>query len=111
MTTVAEQVAARRASRVPRPAGEQPTPFEAEQARLALSGLPDGVLAVGSTLTDIEVLDVDGKPTTLFASLGDQTAVVLLDRGKWCPFCSNAVRSYQAELVPVFDHSALSSWP
>jgi peroxiredoxin len=103
VTTIAEQVEEMRASRPPRPAGEPLSPFEQEQGRLAAAGLPGGVLAVGSQLVDVDLLDVDGVPTTLFQSLGDKTAVVVLYRGEWCPFCSIALRTYQAELVPVLE--------
>jgi peroxiredoxin len=61
------------------------------------------VLAVGSQLVDVDLLDVDGVPTTLFQSLGDKTAIVVLYRGEWCPFCSIALRTYQAELVPALE--------
>ena len=101
MTTIAQQVEEMRASRPPRPAGEPPSPFEQEQSRLAAAGVPDGVLAVGSQLVDVDLLDVNGAPTTLFSTLGDKTSVVVLYRGEWCPFCSIALRTYQAELVPA----------
>ena len=103
MTTIAEQVEEMRVSRPPRPAGEPPSPFEQEQGHLATAGLPSGVLAVGSQLVDVDLLDVDGVPTTLFQSLGDKTAVVVLYRGEWCPFCSIALRAYQAELAPALE--------
>jgi peroxiredoxin len=103
VTTIAEQVEEMRASRPPRPAGEPLSPFEQEQRRLAAAGLPGGVLAVGSQLVDVDLLDVDGLPTTLFQSLGDKTAVVVLYRGEWCPYCSIALRTYQADLVPALE--------
>ena len=103
VTTIAEQVEEMRASRPPRPAGEPLSPFEEEQARLAAAAPPDGMLAVGSAITDVDLLDVDGAPTTLYKALGDTTAVVVLYRGEWCPFCSIALRTYQAELVPALD--------
>lgn len=103
MTTIADQVTQMRAARPPRAEGEPPTPFEAEQARLAANGVPEGVVAVGSRLEDTELIDATGAPTTLFSALGGKTAVVVLYRGEWCPFCSIALRTYEAELVPALD--------
>ena len=103
VTTIAEQVKEMRAAQPPRPHGEPPNPFEAEQARLSAEGIPGGVLACGASVSDVELLDVEGTPTTLFAALADKTAVVVLYRGAWCPYCSIALRTYQAGLVPVLD--------
>jgi peroxiredoxin len=100
VTTIAEQVNDMRAAR---PAGSPPNPFEVEQARLAARGIPDGVLATGQFLINVELLDVDGSPTTLFAATGDRISIVILYRGAWCPYCSIALRTYQTELVPVLD--------
>lgn len=101
--TIAEQVREMQASRQPRPAGEPLSPFEQEQQRLAAAGLPGGILGVGSRLVDVDLLDVDGTPTTLFGALGDKTGVVVLYRGAWCPYCSIALRTYEAELVPALE--------
>jgi peroxiredoxin len=103
VTTIAEQVTQLRAGRPARLGGEPPTPFEAEQARLAAEGVPNGVLVVGSHLIDIDVLDVTGTPRTLFAALGDKVTVIVLYRGEWCPFCAITLRTYQAELLPALD--------
>jgi hypothetical protein len=73
MTTIAEQVNAMRATR---PGGRQADPFEVEQRRLAAEGAPGGVLPVGSRLSDIELLDVDGDSTTFFSALAGKTAVL-----------------------------------
>jgi peroxiredoxin len=102
MTTISEQVSEMRAARPPRD-GEPPNPFEAEQARLAAAGLPEGVLAAGASIANVDLLDVDGTRTTLFDALGDKPSVVVLYRGAWCPYCSIALRAYQAELVPELD--------
>jgi Redoxin len=103
MTTVSEQVNEMRAMRSPRPDGEPPNPFELEQVRLAAAGVPDGVLAAGASIANVDLLDVGGSPTTLFAALGEAPAVVVLYRGAWCPYCSIALRTYQAELVPALE--------
>jgi peroxiredoxin len=102
MTTasIAEQVSALRAGRPPRPEGEALNPFEQEQARLAASALPEGVITPGSTLGDIELLDVHGAATTLYAAIGGRDAVIAFYRGAWCPYCNIALWTYQTELLP-----------
>ncbi len=74
--------------------------FEVEQAALAAAGLPDGVLDVGSTLADVDLLDPKGASTTLYAATGSALAVLVFYRGVWCPFCNIALRTYEAELLP-----------
>jgi peroxiredoxin len=101
--TIAAQVAAMQAGRPPRPEGEPPNAFELDRTRLVTGFDSTATLRVGSTLADVELLDVDGGATTLFAALGDQTTVLVFYRGEWCPYCSIALRTYQRELVPVLD--------
>jgi peroxiredoxin len=72
--------------------------FAREQA--ALAGLePVGVIAVGTTLTDAELLDPRGQATTLSAALGGRRGVLVFYRGAWCPYCNIALNSYQADLL------------
>jgi peroxiredoxin len=101
MTTISEQVNEIRAMRSPGPDGEPRNPFELEQVGLAAAGVLEGALAAGTTIRDVDLLDAGGSPTTLFAALGETPAVVVLYRGAWCPYCSIALRTYQAELVPA----------
>src|ERR1700755_1617575 len=75
--------------------------FAAEQAALSAAGLPDGVLAPGSEMPDGELLDAEGRPTTLGRARGDGVAVVVFYRGAWCPYCTIALKTYQEHLVPV----------
>jgi peroxiredoxin len=68
--------------------------------RTALADLePVGVIAVGETLTDGELLNPQGQPTTLQAALGGQRGVLVFYRGTWCPYCNIALNAYQAELL------------
>jgi peroxiredoxin len=98
--TIAEQVGAMRAGQPPAPEGTPPNPFETEQAALAITGVPDGVMAVGSILGDVDLLDAKGEPTTLYSAIGGTRAVLVFYRGVWCPFCNIALRTYEIELVP-----------
>jgi peroxiredoxin len=68
--------------------------------RAALADLePVGVIAVGETLTDGELLNPQGQSTTLQAALGGQRGVLVFYRGAWCPYCNIALNAYQAELL------------
>jgi peroxiredoxin len=74
--------------------------FRAEQADLQASGVPDGVAASGDAMPDAQLLDVHGAPTTLARAVGGRSAVVVLYRGAWCPYCNVTLRAYQEDLVP-----------
>jgi peroxiredoxin len=74
--------------------------FGAEQADLQASGVPAGVGAPGAIMPDGQLLDVHGEPTTLAEAIGGRSAVVVLYRGAWCPYCNLALRAYQEVLVP-----------
>jgi peroxiredoxin len=75
--------------------------FAQEQAALLASGAPEGAVAVGDVLPDAPLVEPDGSPTGLHAALGAGTAVVVLYRGAWCPYCNLTLRHYQAELLPA----------
>jgi peroxiredoxin len=75
--------------------------FAAEPPELAAAGLPIGTAQPGDRMPDGELLDVDGKPTTLAETLGARPAVIIFYRGAWCPYCNLALRTYQAQLVPA----------
>ena len=77
--------------------------FRAEQARMYADGVPSDAATVGDVIPDVELLDVHGGPTTLRAVQAGATAVVVLYRGEWCPYCNLALRAYQEDLLPVLD--------
>jgi peroxiredoxin len=74
--------------------------FTGEQAELAARGMPEGVIEVGATLPDAELIDTHGATTTLHEALGDWVSVLIFYRGAWCPYCNITQNTYQAELVP-----------
>ena len=51
-------------------------------------GVPEGVIEVGATLPDAELIDPHGATTTLYEALGDRVAVLVFYRGAWCPYCN-----------------------
>jgi peroxiredoxin len=74
--------------------------FGGEQAALQAGGVPAGVAAPGDPIPDAQLLDMHGAPTTLTQAVGGHSAVVVLYRGAWCPYCNLALRAYQEDLVP-----------
>jgi peroxiredoxin len=107
-TTISEQVTAMRAGRPPLSPDQPMNPFEAEQKALAAKGVRDGVIEVGSTLSDAELLDPYGVATSLYGALGADRTVVVFYRGAWCPFCNIALRTYQSELLPVLERQGVT---
>ena len=99
-TTIAQQVSTLVETMAAQPANEVMGAFSREQAELAASGVPEGVIEVGATLPDAKLIDPHGATTTLYEALGDQVAVLVFYRGAWCPYCNIALNTYQAELVP-----------
>jgi peroxiredoxin len=99
-STIAEQVHHLSDTIATQPPNEVMGAFAREQAELAAKGTTAGVVEVGATLPDAELLDAHGAATTLHEALGDRGSVLVFYRGAWCPYCNIALSTYQAELVP-----------
>jgi peroxiredoxin len=99
--TIAAQVAGHHRASAGQLPAELAAAFAAEQRHLASAGAPAGAARLGGRMPDGELLDVAGKPTTLAETLGARPAVIVFYRGAWCPYCSIALRTYQAQLVPA----------
>jgi peroxiredoxin len=100
-TTIADRVASMQEAMAGQMPDEVLGVFGAEQAGLDERGIPSGVAKPGETLGDFDLIDVQGEPTKLSATVGGRTAVVVLYRGAWCPFCNLALRAYQEDLAPT----------
>ena len=100
-STIAEQVASYHQASAGQLPAEVAEAFVTEQRDLAAAGNPPGVAEPGSRLPDGNLLDAGGQPTTLAQNLGGKPAVIVFYRGGWCPYCSIALRTYQAQLVPA----------
>jgi peroxiredoxin len=59
-----------------------------------------GVAPVGSTLPDVELLDVHGVPTTLYTVAGGGPSVLVFYRGSWCSSGHLTLAAYQEQLLP-----------
>jgi peroxiredoxin len=75
--------------------------FGAELAALKAAGVPADVATAGMTMPDGDLLDVDGRRTSLAEAREGQAAVLVFYRGAWCPYCNIALRTYQSGLVPA----------
>lgn len=82
--------------------------FGAEQAHLHAVGVPADVAVPGDAMPDGQLLDVHGEATTLSRAIGGRSAVVVLYRGEWCPYCNLALRAYQEDLVPLLDQRGVA---
>jgi peroxiredoxin len=100
-TTIAGRVAAMQAAMADQIPNEVLGVFGAEQAGLDERGIPSGVARAGEALGDFDLIDAQGEATKLSDAVGDRTAVVVLYRGVWCPYCNLALRAYQEDLAPA----------
>ena len=100
-TTIAERVAASHRQGTRQLPPEITAVFAAEQARLAVATVPEGVAGVGTVMPDGALLDVHGQPATLEQARAGLPAVVVFYRGAWCPYCNLALATYQQLLVPA----------
>ncbi len=107
-TTIAQQVSNLAETMAAQPPNKVMGAFAREQADLAAKGAPEGVIAVGATLPDSELVDPHGVVTTLYEAPGDQVVVLVFYRGAWCPYCNITLNTYQAELVPELDRRGVA---
>lgn len=106
--SIADQVGAFNTAVADQIPAEALTTFTAEQARLDAAGVPAGVAAPGAVLPDVELLDVHGAPTSLFAVTGGQPTVIVFYRGAWCPYCNIALKTYQDQLLPQLNEHGIA---
>lgn len=69
-------------------------------AHLRSSGALDGVVKVGESFPDFALPGADGKIVTRAALLSNGPAVIVFDRGAWCPYCTLVLREL-ATLAPA----------
>jgi peroxiredoxin len=97
-----------KANMAAQPRNEDLDVFERDQSRLATQGEPSGVLSVGSTLPDVNLISADGRPTTLGEAMGGRPAVLVFYRGAWCPYCNITLGTYQDSLLPALSNRGVS---
>jgi peroxiredoxin len=102
-TTIADRAAEVRRQAAQRLPADVTAAFDTELTRIVGRGIPSGVAAPGAAMPDGDLLDVDGKPTTLTAVRAGRPAVVVFYRGAWCPYCNVMLRAYQETLIGKLD--------
>jgi hypothetical protein len=80
-STISDQVAEMHAARGTGLAEETMAAFSREQSALAADGLPAGIVEVGVTVADTDLLDVHGSWTTLYRATAGRTSVIVFYRG------------------------------
>jgi peroxiredoxin len=100
-SVITDRVADMHAAMAKEPLNEVMGAFGREQAALAAAGSPAGVARPGTKLADAELLDAHGAPTSLYQAAGGHSAVLVLYRGVWCPYCNVALSAYQRHLLPA----------
>jgi peroxiredoxin len=94
----ANEVKAVSATRLP---AEVLATFAAQQADLLAAGVPSGVAAVGTALSDVPLLDAHGAATSLHAVTAARPTVLVFYRGGWCPYCNLTLQTYSQALLPA----------
>jgi peroxiredoxin len=105
--TIAEQVRGLANGHAAALPAEVKSAFAREQTALA-SFEPVGIIDVGESLPDSDLLDPHGQATTLQAALDGRRGVLVFYRGAWCPYCNIALNAYQAELLGELDRRGVA---
>jgi peroxiredoxin len=99
LSPIADAVAARRAAYAVENPDAAPTAYALEQAALAATGVPAGVLRPGEAFPRGELLDALGEITSIDRVAAGRAAVVVFYRGSWCPYCNLALGAYRSALA------------
>ena len=105
--TIADQVRAMREATAGTPPDPARAAYAHDRERLAADGVPHGAIGVGDLIPDTDLLDSKGQPLTLSAALENRPGVLVFYRGAWCPYCNIALRTYQAQLLPMLRRRAV----
>jgi len=81
--------------------------FAKEQAEQSARSA-DTAAWIGREMPDGDLLDEEGKPTSLSSARADRAAVVVFYRGAWCPYCNITLRAYQESLAPQLDAAGVA---
>ncbi|OXJ20079.1 peroxiredoxin-like family protein [Burkholderia sp. AU6039] len=73
---------------------------------LAVSGIAQKALKVGTRVPSFELPDADGRIVRLNDLLKDGPVVLTFYRGQWCPFCNLTLAALQRELPRIQEAGA-----
>jgi peroxiredoxin len=105
--SLADQGAAVRATAANRLPPDVSAAFDAALAELTAIDIPGDAAQSGTLLSDATLLDAQGNPTTLHASIGHRPAVLVFYRGAWCPYCNLTLNTYRHQLYPRLQERAV----
>jgi peroxiredoxin len=69
--------------------------------KLAASDTAENAVAVGDTVPNFTLPNVNGDPVTLYDVLSDGPVVLNFYRGGWCPFCNLELQALQARMSEI----------
>lgn len=82
--------------------------FRAEQAQLEAAGVPSGVPGPNTPMPDGELLDANGRASSLTRVRNGRPAAVVFYRGAWCPYCNIALRFYEHSVAASLRERGIS---
>lgn len=80
--------------------------YDALVKHLEESGALDGALKAGATFPDFQLVSADGRFVTRDALLAKGPAVIVFDRGSWCPYCRAVLRALNSVAEQIRDAGA-----
>ena len=101
MTTLSEELSAKRAWAAANIPPEKLTIMLAATEALRSSGIASRALSTGGELPDVTLPNANSEPRTLSTLLQRGPLVVAFYRGGWCPYCNLELRALQRELPAI----------
>lgn len=98
--SIADQVSAFEAAAVKQLPADVWTTFADARAALHAAGVPVRVVAPGTLLPDVALIDAQGAATSLHKVTSGRPSVLVFYRGVWCPYCNITLKTYQQQLLP-----------
>lgn len=101
MSTLKEELDARRAEFMRTASPEKAIAFQRGVDELAASGIAERTVRVGDQAPDFTLTNARGEPVTLSDLLAHGPVVLTFYRGGWCPYCNLQLRAYQRALPEI----------
>jgi len=101
MSTLKEELDARRAEFMRTASPEKAIAFQRGVDELAASGIAERTVRVGDQAPDFTLANARGEQVTLSNLLTRGPVVLTFYRGGWCPYCNLQLRAYQRALPEI----------